>query len=62
LQTFVLKRRKPTQSQSLRALLGHDRDFYDLIARTLAYHPDHRLEPEQALRHPFFDGKLTFAR
>lgn len=59
-EKFVLKRRRPTQSQSLRGLLGGNQDLCDLIHRTLAYDPTQRITPQQALRHPFFNGKLTF--
>ncbi|GAA5898348.1 hypothetical protein JCM8208_006953 [Rhodotorula glutinis] len=55
------RRRRPA-SKSLAAVLKCDDDlFVDFIAKCLAWDPERRLKPDQAMRHPFVAGSRAHA-
>ncbi|KPV76411.1 uncharacterized protein RHOBADRAFT_35048 [Rhodotorula graminis WP1] len=55
------RRRRPS-SKSLAAVLKCDDDlFVDFIAKCLAWDPERRLKPDQAMRHPFVAGARAHA-
>ncbi|GAA5836262.1 hypothetical protein JCM9279_002242 [Rhodotorula babjevae] len=55
------RRRRPA-SKSLAAVLKCDDDlFVDFIAKCLAWDPERRLKPDQAMRHPFVAGARSHA-
>lgn len=52
-------KRRPNSKSLISAVRSNDELFLDFVARCLTWDPERRLQPEAALRHPWFQQRAT---